>query len=95
MTLQHFSVCPFQLRSADPNILCGLNFVMGYIILAPDGIYEGKEWWKYLLSPLADLLLLLSLKTWLLPLLGVKLILPYKDLILKERYVMLCYNTIG
>ena len=63
---------------------------MGYIILAPDGIYEGKEWWKYLLSPLADLLLLLSLKTWLLPLLGVKLILPYKDLILKERYVMCC-----
>ena len=58
---------------------------MGYIILNPDGIYEGKAWWKYLLSPIADRLLLWSLEAWLLGLLGVKLLLPNKDIILRKR----------
>lgn len=65
--------------------MCGFSLIMGYIILNPDGIYEGKARWKYLLSPLADHLLLWSLQTWLLTLLGVKLLLPNKEIILRKR----------
>ena len=65
--------------------MCGFSLVMGYIILNPDGIYEGKARWKYLLSPIADRLLLWSLETWLLRLLGVRLVLPNKDIVLRKR----------
>ena len=57
----------------------------GYLILAHDGVYEGKAWWKYLLSPLADYLMLWSIEAWLLRLLGVKLLLPNRDLVIRNR----------
>lgn len=68
--------------------MCGFTFVMDYIVLNPDGIYEGKAKWKYLLSPIADTILMWSLETWLLKLLGVKLLLPNKDFILRGEYVV-------
>ena len=75
-----------QLRRADPSIQCGLLLVGDILVLAPNGVYEGKERWKYVLSPLADWLINWSLRVWLVRLLGIKLLLPYKGLILDGRY---------
>ena len=69
----------------DSNIMCGLTLRSRVFQYQLSGEPRNQELWKHILAGLVDRLMLWSTRTWLWKLLGISLLLPHKDDILKKR----------
>lgn len=72
-----------QLRKTDPDVTCGLIIMENVLPRHPDGKLEGKAAWKITLAPYCDMAIRWCVRTWLLDLLGVRLLVPQKDMLLR------------
>ena len=69
----------------DSNIMCGLTVRSRILQYQINGEPRNQELWKHTLAGLADSLIYWSIHTWLWKLLGISLLLPHKDDILKKK----------
>ena len=71
----------------DSNIMCGLVLRSGVLQRTISGEARHKTLWKHILTGLIDRLVFWSARVWLWKVLGISLLLPHKDDILKRRSV--------
>ena len=77
--------CSQKVRRMDPNIMCGLTLRSRVLQYRLTGEPRNQELWKHVLAGLVDRLMFWSTHTWLWKLLGISLLLPHKDDILKKK----------
>jgi glycerophosphoinositol glycerophosphodiesterase len=75
----------YKVRRVDSNIMCGLTLRSRVLQYQLSGEPRNQELWKHILAGLVDRLMFWSTHTWLWRLLGISLLLPHKDDILKKR----------